>query len=57
MTCDANTLWLFDFAGDGKDDAGYIDVFLCEVKHPPPQLCPMPEGLSSQQVCMSAYVH
>uniref|UniRef100_A0A3P8NK58 DH domain-containing protein n=1 Tax=Astatotilapia calliptera TaxID=8154 RepID=A0A3P8NK58_ASTCA len=42
-----------DSTGDGKDDAGYIDVFLCEVKHPPPQLCPMPEGLSSQQVCMS----
>ncbi|XP_013769504.1 rho guanine nucleotide exchange factor 10-like protein [Pundamilia nyererei] len=39
-----------DSTGDGKDDAGYIDVFLCEVKHPPPQLCPMPEGLSSQQV-------
>ncbi|XP_042084950.1 rho guanine nucleotide exchange factor 10-like protein isoform X2 [Haplochromis burtoni] len=39
-----------DSTGDGKDDAGYMDVFLCEVKHPPPQLCPMPEGLSSQQV-------
>uniref|UniRef100_A0A669EM47 Rho guanine nucleotide exchange factor 10 like n=1 Tax=Oreochromis niloticus TaxID=8128 RepID=A0A669EM47_ORENI len=39
-----------DSTGDGKDDAGYMDVSLCEVKHPPPQLCPMPEGLSSQQV-------
>ncbi|CAJ1055205.1 rho guanine nucleotide exchange factor 10-like protein isoform X2 [Xyrichtys novacula] len=36
--------------GDGRDDAGYMDVSVCELKHPPPQLCPMPEGLSSQQV-------
>uniref|UniRef100_A0A3P8V4W0 Rho guanine nucleotide exchange factor 10 like n=1 Tax=Cynoglossus semilaevis TaxID=244447 RepID=A0A3P8V4W0_CYNSE len=34
----------------GKDDSGYIDVSLCEIKHPPAKLCPMPEGLSSQQV-------
>ncbi|XP_030589782.1 rho guanine nucleotide exchange factor 10-like protein [Archocentrus centrarchus] len=39
-----------DSTGDGKDDAGYMDVSVCELKHPPPQLCPMPEGLSSQQV-------
>ncbi|XP_044068728.1 rho guanine nucleotide exchange factor 10-like protein isoform X2 [Siniperca chuatsi] len=39
-----------DSAGEGKDDAGYLDVSVCELKHPPPQLCPMPEGLSSQQV-------
>ncbi|KAM9344365.1 rho guanine nucleotide exchange factor 10-like protein isoform 1-T2 [Pholidichthys leucotaenia] len=39
-----------DFSGEGKDDTGYLDVSVCEVKHPPPQLCPMPEGLSSQQV-------
>ncbi|XP_041654440.1 rho guanine nucleotide exchange factor 10-like protein isoform X1 [Cheilinus undulatus] len=39
-----------DSTGDGKDDAGYMDVSVCEFKHPPPQLCPMPEGLSSQQV-------
>ncbi|XP_078026510.1 rho guanine nucleotide exchange factor 10-like protein isoform X2 [Epinephelus lanceolatus] len=36
--------------GDGQDDAGYMDVSVCELKHPPLQLCPMPEGLSSQQV-------
>ncbi|XP_045912462.1 rho guanine nucleotide exchange factor 10-like protein isoform X1 [Micropterus dolomieu] len=39
-----------DSTGEGKDDAGYLDVSVCEFKHPPPQLCPMPEGLSSQQV-------
>ncbi|KAM3871593.1 rho guanine nucleotide exchange factor 10-like protein [Diretmus argenteus] len=37
-------------AGEGKDDAGYMDVSVSELKHPPPQLCPMPEGLSRQQV-------
>lgn len=41
---------VFHFAGEGRDDAGYLDVSVCELKHPPPQLCPMPEGLSSQQV-------
>ncbi|XP_068453209.1 rho guanine nucleotide exchange factor 10-like protein [Clinocottus analis] len=39
-----------DSIGEGRDDAGYLDVSVCELKHPPPQLCPMPEGLSSQQV-------
>ncbi|XP_051281958.1 rho guanine nucleotide exchange factor 10-like protein isoform X3 [Dicentrarchus labrax] len=39
-----------DSAGEGKDDAGYMDVSVYELRHPPPQLCPMPEGLSSQQV-------
>uniref|UniRef100_A0A3Q3SB62 Rho guanine nucleotide exchange factor 10-like protein n=1 Tax=Mastacembelus armatus TaxID=205130 RepID=A0A3Q3SB62_9TELE len=39
-----------DSTGDGKDDTGYMNVSVCELKHPPPQLCPMPEGLSSQQV-------
>ncbi|XP_035514794.1 rho guanine nucleotide exchange factor 10-like protein [Morone saxatilis] len=39
-----------DSAGEGKDDAGYMNVSVCELRHPPPQLCPMPEGLSSQQV-------
>lgn len=50
---------LFNFSGEGKDDAGYMDVFVSELKHPPPQLCPMPEGLSSQQVCvwMWVYIH
>uniref|UniRef100_A0A8P4GAL7 Rho guanine nucleotide exchange factor (GEF) 10-like b n=1 Tax=Dicentrarchus labrax TaxID=13489 RepID=A0A8P4GAL7_DICLA len=27
-----------------------MDVSVYELRHPPPQLCPMPEGLSSQQV-------
>uniref|UniRef100_A0A3P9MQX5 DH domain-containing protein n=1 Tax=Oryzias latipes TaxID=8090 RepID=A0A3P9MQX5_ORYLA len=35
----------------GEDeDTGYLDVSICELKHPPAVLCPMPEGLSSQQV-------
>uniref|UniRef100_A0A3B1KFP5 Rho guanine nucleotide exchange factor 10 like n=1 Tax=Astyanax mexicanus TaxID=7994 RepID=A0A3B1KFP5_ASTMX len=33
-----------------EDDSGYLDVTVSEVKHPPPQLCPMPEGLNSQQI-------
>uniref|UniRef100_A0A8B9HI57 Rho guanine nucleotide exchange factor (GEF) 10-like a n=1 Tax=Astyanax mexicanus TaxID=7994 RepID=A0A8B9HI57_ASTMX len=33
-----------------EDDAGYLDVIVSESKHPPAQLGPMPEGLSSQQV-------
>ncbi|KAK0139574.1 Rho guanine nucleotide exchange factor 10-like protein [Merluccius polli] len=39
-----------DHAEDMEDDAGYLEVAVSEVKHPPPQLSPMPEGLSSQQV-------
>ncbi|KAK2850779.1 hypothetical protein Q5P01_007055 [Channa striata] len=39
-----------DSSGEGKDDEGYMNVSVCELKHPPPQLCPMPEGLSSLQV-------
>ncbi|KAM4610770.1 rho guanine nucleotide exchange factor 10-like protein isoform 2-T4 [Polymixia lowei] len=39
-----------DSAVEGKDDAGYLDVTVSELKHPPAQLSPMPEGLSSQQV-------
>uniref|UniRef100_A0A3Q1AM20 DH domain-containing protein n=1 Tax=Amphiprion ocellaris TaxID=80972 RepID=A0A3Q1AM20_AMPOC len=45
-----NKAIVFDGAGEEKDDAGYMDVSVCELKHPPPQLSPMPEGLSSQQV-------
>nr|XP_015813896.2 rho guanine nucleotide exchange factor 10-like protein isoform X3 [Nothobranchius furzeri] len=33
-----------------EDDAGYLDVAVSEVKHPPPQLSPMPEGLTNHQV-------
>lgn len=33
-----------------EDDAGYLDVTVSDEKHPPPQLSPMPEGLSSHQV-------
>ncbi|XP_078139925.1 rho guanine nucleotide exchange factor 10-like protein [Centroberyx gerrardi] len=39
-----------DHLEDQEDDAGYLDVAVSEVKHPPPQLSPMPEGLTSQQV-------
>ena len=51
-----NKVFVFDLIGDGKDDAGYMDVSVCELKHPPAQLCPMPEGLSSQQVCVCVCV-
>jgi len=37
-------------ADDTEDDSGYLDVTVSELKHPPPQLSPMPEGLSGQQV-------
>lgn len=49
-------------ADDTEDDSGYLDVTVSELKHPPPQLSPMPEGLSSQQVrvyvcvCMRTYI-
>uniref|UniRef100_A0A8C7IIS7 Rho guanine nucleotide exchange factor 10 like n=1 Tax=Oncorhynchus kisutch TaxID=8019 RepID=A0A8C7IIS7_ONCKI len=39
-----------DHSEDVEDDAGYLDVAVSEVKQPPAQLSPMPEGLSSQQV-------
>ncbi|XP_035237002.1 rho guanine nucleotide exchange factor 10-like protein isoform X2 [Anguilla anguilla] len=39
-----------DTLEETEDDAGYLDVNVSEYKHPPPQLSPMPEGLSSQQV-------
>ncbi|XP_028848367.1 rho guanine nucleotide exchange factor 10-like protein isoform X4 [Denticeps clupeoides] len=35
---------------DTEDDSGYLDVTVSDVKHPPPELGPMPEGLSSQQI-------
>lgn len=47
---------MWNDADDTEDDSGYLDVTVSDVKHPPPQLCPMPEGLSSQQVCMCAAV-
>ncbi|XP_061688595.1 rho guanine nucleotide exchange factor 10-like protein isoform X2 [Syngnathoides biaculeatus] len=33
-----------------EDDAGYLDVAISDVTHPPPQLSTMPEGLTSHQV-------
>ncbi|MGH0133746.1 UNVERIFIED_CONTAM: hypothetical protein FKN15_005261 [Acipenser sinensis] len=33
-----------------EDDAGYLDVALSESKHPPAELCPMPDGLTNQQI-------
>uniref|UniRef100_A0A8C9W583 Rho guanine nucleotide exchange factor 10 like n=1 Tax=Scleropages formosus TaxID=113540 RepID=A0A8C9W583_SCLFO len=35
---------------EAEDDAGYLDVAVSEVKHPPAELGPMPEGLSNQQI-------
>uniref|UniRef100_A0AAY4ETI1 DH domain-containing protein n=1 Tax=Denticeps clupeoides TaxID=299321 RepID=A0AAY4ETI1_9TELE len=39
-----------DHSEDAEDDAGYLDVTVSETKHPPPQLGPMPDGLSSYQI-------
>ncbi|XP_077070672.1 rho guanine nucleotide exchange factor 10-like protein isoform X2 [Siphateles boraxobius] len=39
-----------DCTDDTEDDSGYLDVTVSELKHPPPQLSPMPEGLSGQQI-------
>ncbi|XP_066526655.1 rho guanine nucleotide exchange factor 10-like protein isoform X2 [Hoplias malabaricus] len=39
-----------DHSDVAEDDAGYLDVIVSEAKHPPAQLGPMPEGLSSQQI-------
>ncbi len=43
-------------ADDTEEDSGYLDVTVSELKHPPPQLSPMPEGLSSQQVRVCMYL-
>ncbi|KAG2459350.1 ARGAL protein, partial [Polypterus senegalus] len=32
-----------------EDDVGYLDVTVSEMKHPPPELSPMPSGLSNYQ--------
>ncbi|XP_030632625.1 rho guanine nucleotide exchange factor 10-like protein [Chanos chanos] len=39
-----------DHSEDAEDDAGYLDVTVSESKHPPAELGPMPDGLSSQQI-------
>ncbi|XP_067873551.1 rho guanine nucleotide exchange factor 10-like protein isoform X1 [Heterodontus francisci] len=33
-----------------EDDAGYLDVQVSDSKHPPPELSPMPAGLTPQQI-------
>ncbi|GCC32838.1 hypothetical protein chiPu_0011302 [Chiloscyllium punctatum] len=33
-----------------EDDAGYLDVQVSDSKHPPPELGPMPAGLTPQQI-------
>lgn len=38
-----------------EDDAGYLDVAMSEMKHPPPQLSPMPEGLTNHQVHVTVF--
>ncbi|XP_016420167.1 rho guanine nucleotide exchange factor 10-like protein, partial [Sinocyclocheilus rhinocerous] len=39
-----------EHSDDTEDDTGYLDVMVSEAKHPPAQLGPMPDGLSSQQI-------
>ncbi|XP_064353193.1 rho guanine nucleotide exchange factor 10-like protein isoform X3 [Dromaius novaehollandiae] len=37
--------------GDSEEeDTGFLEVTVSDMKHPPPELSPMPEGLSPQQV-------
>lgn len=37
--------------GDSEEeDTGFLEVTVSDMKHPPPELGPMPEGLSPQQV-------
>lgn len=38
-------------AGDSEEeDTGFLEVTVSDMKHPPPELGPMPAGLSPQQV-------
>uniref|UniRef100_A0A8C0H8U3 Rho guanine nucleotide exchange factor 10 like n=1 Tax=Chelonoidis abingdonii TaxID=106734 RepID=A0A8C0H8U3_CHEAB len=38
--------------GDSEEeDMGFLEVMVSDMKHPPPELGPMPDGLSPQQVC------
>ncbi|XP_062449051.1 rho guanine nucleotide exchange factor 10-like protein isoform X6 [Rhea pennata] len=38
-------------SGDSEEeDTGFLEVTVSDMKHPPPELSPMPEGLSPQQV-------
>ncbi|XP_051528731.1 rho guanine nucleotide exchange factor 10-like protein [Myxocyprinus asiaticus] len=39
-----------DHSEDIEDDTGFLDVMVSEANHPPAQLGPMPDGLSSQQI-------
>ncbi|NWW17121.1 ARGAL protein, partial [Falcunculus frontatus] len=40
-----------DNPGDSEEeDTGFLEVTVSDMKHPPPELGPMPEGLSPQQV-------
>lgn len=42
---------VFFLAGDSEEeDTGFLEVTVSDMKHPPPELGPMPEGLSPQQV-------
>lgn len=42
-----------DFPGDSEEeDMGLLEVSVTDIKPPAPELGPMPEGLSPQQVCV-----
>lgn len=42
---------LLFLAGDSEEeDTGFLEVTVSDMKHPPPELGPMPAGLSPQQV-------
>lgn len=43
---------LCDVPGDSEDeDMGLLEVSVTDIKPPAPELGPMPDGLSPQQVC------
>lgn len=43
---------LSDFPGDSEEeDMGLLEVGVTDIKPPAPELGPMPDGLSPQQVC------
>lgn len=45
------TSFPFDFPGDSEEeDMGLLEVGVTDIKPPAPELGPMPEGLSPQQV-------
>lgn len=46
-----------DFPGDSEEeDMGLLEVSVTDIKPPAPELGPMPDGLSPQQVCVQSWL-